>query len=71
MRKFKVHRDALGRMEPSTSEAGSEGLRTAELVSLADGSTHVDISVCRLESGGSISGHLHPFEESSMCCQVM
>jgi len=64
MRKFKVHRDALGGMEQSASEAGSEGLRTAELVSLADGSTHVDTSVCRLESGGSIGGHLHPFEES-------
>lgn len=64
MRKFKVHRDGPGGLEPLTSEAGSEGFKTATLVSLADGSTHVEISVCSLDSGGFVGGHLHPFEES-------
>ena len=64
MRKFKVHRDAPAGLEPFASEAGSEGFKTDTLVSLEDGSTHVEISVCRLDPGGFIGGHLHPFEES-------
>lgn len=64
MRRFKVHRDAPAGLQPFTSEAGSEGLNTATLVSLEDGSTHVEISVCSLDPGGFIGGHLHPFEES-------
>jgi quercetin dioxygenase-like cupin family protein len=64
MRKFKVHRDGPGGLEPFTSDAGSEGFNTATLVSLEDGSTHVEISLCSLNPGGFVGGHLHPFEES-------
>lgn len=64
MRKFKVHRDGPAGLETHTSAAGSEGFRTATLVSLDDGSTHVEIAVCSLDPGGFVAGHLHPFEES-------
>lgn len=64
MRRFKVHREALGGLQPVTSEAGSEGFNSAILVSLADGSSHIEVSVCSLDPGGYIRGHLHPFEES-------
>ena len=37
MRRYKVQRDALGGLRPFTSEADSEGLSTATLVSLEDG----------------------------------
>jgi mannose-6-phosphate isomerase-like protein (cupin superfamily) len=64
MRKFKVHRGAFAGFQPVTSEAGAEGLSASTLVSLEDGSTHVEISLCSLDPGGFIRGHLHPFEES-------
>lgn len=64
MHKFKVVRDAPAGIQPIVSDAGSEGFGAAVLVSLEDGSTHVEVSVCSLEPGGSVGGHLHPFEES-------
>lgn len=64
MRKFKVHRDGAAGLETFVSDAGSQGFSTATLVSIEDGSTHVEISLCALEPGGFVSGHLHPFEES-------
>lgn len=64
MRRYQVHRDALGELRPIASEAGSQGLNSATLVSLDGGSPHVEISVCSLDPGGFIRGHLHPFEES-------
>jgi len=64
MRKFKVYRDTPGGLRSVTSDAGSEGFNSATLVSLEDGSTHVEISICSLDPGGFVGGHLHPFEES-------
>ena len=46
------------------SVAGSEGFSVAKLVDAEDGSTHVELSVCQLDPGGWVGGHLHPFEES-------
>lgn len=64
IRRFKVVRDGSAGLQPFTSEAGSEGYSRTTLVSLEDGSTHVEISICLLEPGGFIGAHLHPFEES-------
>lgn len=61
---YKVVRDAVGRLEPTGSVAGSRGLSTATLVSGDDGSAHVEVAVCELAPGGYVGGHLHPFEES-------
>lgn len=64
MHEYKVCRDTYAGQRPVTSGAGSEGLSANTLISRSDGSHHVDISLCTLEPGGYIAGHLHPFEES-------
>lgn len=43
---------------------GTLGLRSRRLLGKDQGSTHLDISVCELESGGVIAPHTQPFEES-------
>lgn len=45
--------------------AGSgDGLREAVLVGLDQAAMHLESALVELEPGGSIAGHLHPFEES-------
>lgn len=64
MHTFKIVRDAMSGLLPTTSVAGSQGYSVATLVGPEDGSTHVELSVCQLDPGGWVGGHLHPFEES-------
>ncbi len=61
---YVVKRQAARRLEPHASVAGSAGLEQAILVDRTDGSAHVELALCRLQPGGHIGGHLHPFEES-------
>jgi mannose-6-phosphate isomerase-like protein (cupin superfamily) len=61
---FKIVRDAFAGLRPYSSVAGSKGFSTAKLIDGDDGSTHVELSVCQLDPGGWVGGHLHPFEES-------
>ncbi len=63
MRSFEIVRDARARLRPYQSVAGSEGFSTGVLIDEKQ-ATHVEIALCRLEPGGHVAGHLHPFEES-------
>jgi mannose-6-phosphate isomerase-like protein (cupin superfamily) len=63
MRSFEIVRDARGRLRPTESVAGSTGFSTAVLIDDSQ-SSHVEIALCRLDPGGHVAGHLHPFEES-------
>jgi len=42
----------------------ASGLNTALLIGPADGAVHLEVALCRLDPGGSINAHVHPFEES-------
>ena len=64
MRSFEIVRDARSLLSPFTSVAGSQGFSTAVLIGEAQGSSHIEVAVCRLDPGGHVGGHLHPFEES-------
>lgn len=64
MHTFKIVQNAFSKLTPFESVAGSEGFSTAKLVDSEDGSTHLELSVCQLDPGGWVGGHLHPFEES-------
>jgi mannose-6-phosphate isomerase-like protein (cupin superfamily) len=63
MRSFEIVRDAASRLQPFESPAGSAGFSRAVLID-DDRSSHVEIALCRLDPGGHVAGHLHPFEES-------
>lgn len=64
VRQFKVVPDAFAELRTMESPAGSTGLEVGTLVGEDDGSTHVEVAVVQLAPGGSVGGHLHPFEES-------
>jgi quercetin dioxygenase-like cupin family protein len=64
MRSFEIVRDARSRLRPFRSVAGSDGFSTAVLIGEEQGSTHIEVALARLEPGGHVGGHLHPFEES-------
>lgn len=59
-----VIRDVFNRARPHASPAGSEGYEVGVLVDRSTGSHHVELAICRLQPGGHVGGHLHPFEES-------
>lgn len=61
---YRVVRDTTSQLTPVSSVAGSEGLSVGTLISRADGSMNVEISLCELAPGGYVQAHLHPFEES-------
>ncbi|HEX9124289.1 MAG TPA: cupin domain-containing protein [Actinomycetota bacterium] len=45
-------------------DAFAEGLSVATLAGAGQGLVHLDLALCELAPGGSVRGHLHPFEES-------
>lgn len=48
----------------SASADVSTGLSVAKLVGPEHGAVHLEVSLVRLDPGGSIASHVHPFEES-------
>ncbi len=52
-------------LQPVTPpRSGSAGLSACTMLSAAHGSVHTEVAVSELAPGGSVAGHLHPFEES-------
>lgn len=45
-------------------DPAGDGLTRAGLVGAAQGSVHLEVSLCELAPGGAVPWHLHPFEES-------
>jgi len=65
MAKFVVRRgDEAVYSSPGALAPGAEGLTRWCAVGEADGSTHTDFGINRLEPGGSTATHVHSFEES-------
>ena len=63
MRAWKVvHSDEVRYSEQAN--AVSSGLRTFELIGAADGAVHLQVALSRLEPSGTLTAHVHPFEES-------
>ena len=46
------------------SDGFATGLGIAELIGPDDGAVHLEVSLTRLDPGGSVVSHVHPFEES-------
>ncbi|MPZ52204.1 MAG: cupin domain-containing protein [Acidimicrobiia bacterium] len=42
----------------------ASGLEEAPLINFAKDAVHLDVSLARLQPGGRVGGHLHPYEES-------
>ncbi len=53
-----------GAVAPEPVGSPADGLEVAVLVGPAQGAVHLETATAELAPGGSIGGHLHPFEES-------
>src|SRR3990170_6215739 len=47
-----------------TTDDVASGLSEAVLIGPGDGAIHLEVALARLEPGGIVNGHIHPFEES-------
>ena len=48
----------------AASDDFATGLSVANLIGRDDGAVHLEVSLTRLDPGGSVVSHVHPFEES-------
>ena len=50
--------------EVGVAQSWAQGLRETSLVGAATGAAHLEIAIADLEPGGTVPGHVHPYEES-------